>query len=180
MLPLHSKLCIMTVLETILTRRSIRKYIKKDIPAELVDKILEAAMYAPTARNTQSWEFVVIKDRGLLDQLAVLHPYAKMLKYAPMAVLVCGNQSIEDNEAYLNQNCSAATQSLMLAAHALGLGSVWLGVYPKAERIDPIRELLKIPAYVLPVSLVSVGWPDEVRETPDRFDRGKIHFNDIW
>lgn len=170
----------MTVLETILTRRSIRKYIQKEVPEELIDKILEAAMYAPTARNTQSWQFVVIKDRTLLDKLAVVHPYAKMLKYAPLAVLVCGDKSIEDDEAYLNQNCSAATQSLMLGAHALGLGSVWLGVYPKAERIDPIRELLKIPTHILPISLISVGWPDEVRETPQRFDRSKIHLNDSW
>ncbi len=177
---MQSNLCIMTVLETILTRRSIRKYIQKEVPAELIDKLLQAAMYAPTARNTQSWHFVVVTDRTMLDTLAVVHPYAKMLKYAPLAVLVCGDKSIEDSEAYLNQNCSAATQSMMLAAHALGLGSVWLGVYPKAERIDPIRQLLKLPDHILPISLVSIGWPDEVRETPDRFDRTKIHFNDKW
>jgi nitroreductase len=170
----------MTVLETILTRRSIRKYIQKPVPAELVDKILEAAMYAPTARNTQSWEFVVITDRKLLDELSVVHPYAKMLKYAPLAVLVCGNKAIEDSDGYLCSNCSAATQSLMLAAHALGLGSVWLGVYPNAGRIESIHKLLKLPEHILPISMISVGWPDEVRQTPDRFDRAKIHFNDTW
>lgn len=171
---------IMTVLEAILTRRSIRKYIQKPVPAEIIDQLLQAAMYAPTARNTQAWEFAVITERNLLDNLSVVHPYAKMLKYAPLAVLVCGNKKMEDNEAYLNQNCSAATQSLMLAAHALGLGSVWLGVYPKAERIDPIRDLLQLPEHILPISLISIGYPDEIRETPDRFDRAKIHYNNKW
>jgi nitroreductase len=177
---LHPNLCIMTVLETILTRRSIRKYIQKPVPDGLLDKLLEAAMYAPTANNSQSWEFVVINDRGMLDTISMVHPYAKMLKYAPMAILVCGNKDIESNEAYLCQNCSAATQNIMLAAHALGLGSVWLGVYPRAERIDPIRELLKLPAHILPISLISIGWPDEVRQAPDRFDRKKIHYNVTW
>jgi nitroreductase len=170
----------MTVLETILTRRSIRKYIQKDVPKELVEILLEAAMHAPSANNSQSWEFVVINDRKLLDQLAVVHPYAKMLKYAPMAVMVCGNKSIEEREGYLSQNCSAATQNLMLAAHSLGLGSVWLGVYPKTERVDPIHQLMKLPEHILPISLVAVGWPDEVRPKPERFDRKKIHYNDSW
>jgi nitroreductase len=170
----------MTTLETILSRRSIRKYINKEVPAEMLDKLLKAAMYAPTANNSQSWEFVVISDRNLLDKLSVLHPYAKMLKYAPIAILVCGNKDIESGEGYLCQNCSAATQNILLAAYDLGLGSVWMGVYPKTERMDPIRSLLKLPAHILPISMVAVGWPDEVRPMPNRFDRGKIHFNDTW
>jgi nitroreductase len=146
----------------------------------MLNKILEAAMFAPTANNSQSWEFVVISDRDLLDKLAVLHPYAKMLKYAPLAILVCGNKDIESNEGYLCQNCSAATENILLAAYDMGLGSVWLGVYPKPERMDPIRDLLKLPAHILPITLVAVGWPDEVKKRPDRFDRGKIHYNDSW
>jgi nitroreductase len=177
---LHPNKEIMTVIETILTRRSIRKYIQKDVPSELLDMIIEAAMYAPSANNSQSWEFIVINDRNILDKLAVVHPYAKMLKYAPVAILVCGNKSIEEREGYLSQNCSAATQNLMLAAHALGLGSVWLGVYPKDERIEPIRQLLKLPEHILPISLISVGWPDEEKPKPQRFNRDKIHVNDIW
>jgi nitroreductase len=103
-----------------------------------------------------------------------------MLKYAPLAILVCGNKEIEAGEGYLSQNCSAASQNIMLAAHALGLGSVWLGVYPKAERINPIHDLLKLPSHILPISMISIGWPDEIRVAPDRFDRGKIHYNDVW
>ncbi len=170
----------MTVLETILTRRSIRKYLNKDVPAEMIDMLLQAAMYAPTARNTQSWEFVVVSNRALLNQLAIVHPYAKMLQYAPLAILVCGNMNIEDMEGYQNQNCSAATQNLMLVAHALGLGSVWLGVYPRKERIEPIHALLKLPQHIIPFTMISVGWPDEEKSTPERFDRKKIHFDDSW
>lgn len=171
---------IMDVLQNILTRRSIRKYIDKEIPAETVDTLLRAAMYAPTARNTQAWEFIVITDRRLLDQISVLHPYAKMLKYAPLAVLVCGNKDIEPTEGYVNTNCSAATQNLLLAAHALGLGTVWLGMYPRQERIKPIHDLLKLPEHILPVSLISIGWPDEEKSMPERFHREKIHYNDSW
>ena len=170
----------MTVLETILTRRSIRKYLKKDIPADLIDLIIEAAMYAPTANNSQSWEFVVVRNRNIIDQLAIVHPYAKMLKYAPLAVLVCGNMNIVESEGYQNQNCSAATQNLMLAAHALGLGSVWLGVYPRKERIEPIHALLKLPSHIMPFTMISIGWPDEEKPKPERFDRKKIHFDDVW
>ncbi|MEI6124730.1 MAG: nitroreductase family protein [Bacteroidota bacterium] len=170
----------MNVLETILTRRSIRKYIDKDIPNEMVDQLLEAAMYAPTANNSQAWSFIVINERRLLNQLATIHPYAKMLKYAPLAILVCGDKQIEENEGYLSVNCAAATQNILLAAHALGIGSVWLGVYPRAERTQPISDLLNLPLQILPISLISLGWPDEKKPKPERFLKENIHYNDKW
>ena len=170
----------MTLLETILTRRSIRKYLKKDIPDEMIDNLLKAAMYAPTARNTQSWEFVVVTNRGMLDQLSEMHPYAKMLKQAPLAIVVCANMEAEPMEGYQSQNCSAATQNIMLLAHSLGLGSVWLGVYPRKERMDPIHEFLILPPHILPYTMISIGFPDEEKGVPERFDKAIIHYNGIW
>ncbi len=170
----------MNVIEVILTRRSIRKYSNREIPPKVIANLLEAAMYAPTARNSQSWQFVVINKRQLLNDLAEIHPYGKMLEHAPLAILVCGDKMKEDSEGYLSQNCAAATQNIMLAAHSLGLGSVWLGVYPKENRIEPISKRLKLPGYVLPMALISLGYPDESKPKPGRFAREKIHYNDQW
>lgn len=170
----------MDVIENIISRRSIRKFKVKPVDGAIVEKLLEAAMYAPSARNTQAWNFVVVDNRHLLDGLAEIHPYAKMLNQAPLAVLVCGDKSIEDNEAYLSLNCAAATQNILLAANSFGLGSVWLGVYPRPERMGPIQDLLKLPGDNLPVSLIAIGWPDETKPKPQRFFKEKIHFNDSW
>ncbi len=168
----------MDAFENILTRRSIRKYKDKPVDNDLIHKLLEAAMYAPSARNTQSWTFVVIDKRNLLDELSVIHPYAKMLRQAPLAILVCGDKQLESNEAYLSINCAAATQNILLAAHSFGLGTVWLGVYPREERMKSIITLLKLPEENIPVSLIAIGWPDESIPRPERFCKEKIHFND--
>lgn len=170
----------METISAILNRRSIRKYLKKDIPEELIEQLLMAAMYAPTARNTQAWQFVVVTEKNLIEELSVRHPYAKMLKYAPLAILVCGDKLFEENETNLAINCAAASQNILLAATSLGLGSVWLGVFPKTDRMQPITELLKLPQHIIPVSLISIGWPDEEKPMPERFFKEKIHYNDKW
>lgn len=170
----------METISAILNRRSIRKYLKKDIPEELIEQLLRAAMYAPTARNTQAWQFVVVTEKNLIEELSVRHPYAKMLKYAPLAIVVCGDKLFEENDTYLAINCAAASQNILLAATSLGLGSVWLGVYPKTDRMQPISELLKLPLHIIPVSLISIGWPDEEKPMPERFFIEKIHYNDKW
>lgn len=170
----------MEVLDAIFSRRSIRNFLRKEIPNHITEKLLEAAMYAPSARNTQSWQFVVINNRKILDNLAVIHPYAGMLAEATEAIVVCGDKTTENNEAYLAINCAASTQNILLAAHAMELGSVWLGVYPKTERINAITSLLNLPQYVLPVSLIALGWPGEEKLKPERFNKDKIHYNDNW
>jgi nitroreductase len=166
----------MNTIETINKRRSIRKYTNKEVSDEIINELLNAAMMAPSARNTQSWQFVVIKSRSLLDKLSEIHPYAKMLKEAPLAILVCGDKSLEENDYYQCINCSAATQNILLAAHDLGVGSVWLGVYPRAERIEPIKELLNMPEGILPISLIALGYADEVKVKPERFVKEKVHY----
>jgi nitroreductase len=166
----------MEALEAILTRRSIRKYTDKAVPKEAVEKLLEAAMSAPSAMNSQPWEFVVIRDRAKLLALRDAHPYAQMLTEARLAVAVCGVLARESYPGYWMIDCSAATQNLLLAAHALGLGAVWLGVHPRPERIEPISRLLELPEGVIPLALVAVGYPAERKEPSRRFESGRIHF----
>ena len=159
----------MDVFEAIYNCRSIRKFEPKPVEKEKVQEMLKSAMYAPSARNTQSWQFIVITDKELLDALMRVHPYAAMLAEAPLAILVCGDKTAEAMEGYLNTNCSAATQNILLAAYALGPGSVWLGVYPRQERIKGITGVLKLPEHILPISLIALGYPAERTVKPERF-----------
>lgn len=167
----------MDIIKAILDRRSIRKYNEKPVPKEIVNQLLKAAMYAPSARNYRPWHFIVADDRRILDDLSELHPYAKMLKQATLAIIVCGDLSVEKEEGYLAVNCAAATQNILLAVHAHGLGSVWLGLYPRQARINDVQQYFKLPPNIQPVSLIAVGWPAEEKSRPERFEREKIHYN---
>jgi nitroreductase len=166
----------METLNALLDRRSIRKFLPVQVEAEKLDKILEAAMFAPTARDTQSWQFLVVTHRETLDRIMDVHPYAKMLKYATAAILVCGDMEREENVGYQSTNCAAATQNILLAAYAQGLGSVWLGVYPRDERMDGIKKALDLPSHILPFSLIALGYPDEQKARPQRYDKAKVHY----
>jgi len=167
----------METLKAIFTRRSIRKYSGNLVTDEQLEVLLRAAMHAPSARNKQPWHFIVIKDKDELKKIAESHPYGKMLQDAGAAVIICGDKIIEETESLLLQNCSAATQNLLLAAHDLGLGAVWLGLHPREERITSLREILKFPDHILPVSLISLGPPDEEKEDQDRYLVERIHIN---
>lgn len=169
----------MDIFETIMTRRSIRAYSEKPVSDKEVRKMLEAAMMAPTARNYQPWYFVVIRERKLLDEITVIHPHAKMLRGAPLAVLICGDKNKENEPAYIVQNCSGATENLLLAAHGLGLGAVWVGVHPREPRIEGIRKLLDLPDYVQPVSLISIGYPAEEKKSESRYRQEYVKY-DKW
>jgi nitroreductase len=167
----------METFDAIFNRRSIRKYTSQVVEDEKIEKILKAAMYAPSARNTQSWQFIVITDREMLDNIRQAHPYAGMLAEATLGVLICGDKTHEPQEGYLNTNCSAATQNLLLAAYDLGLGSVWLGVYPRKERMDALTKLFSLPENIIPISLVALGYPDEKKSATGRFLPDRIHYN---
>ena len=167
----------METLDAIRTRRSIRKFKSAAVPDELINKLLEAAMYAPSARDTQSWQFVVVTQKDILHKIPRIHPHANMVYEAPLAILVCGDTLLESITEYNAVNCSAATQNLLLAAHDLGLGSVWLGVYPRKERMEPIVQMFDLPENIIPISLVPIGYPDEIHDTPVRFKKSRIHFN---
>lgn len=170
----------MELFEALHERRSIRKYIAgKDVSDEQVETILRAAMIAPSAGNAQPWRFVVIRDRALLEAVAVAHPHAKMATEAPLAILVCGDPSLARFPALWPQDCSAATQNILLAVHGLGLGAVWCGVYPNEERVAAFKELFNMPEGVEPFSLVPIGYPgeakgDKMRFKPDRIVQNKF------
>ena len=164
-------------MKAILTRRSIRKYKPQSVPDEIIAELLTAAMCAPSAGNEQPWEFVVINDRKLLNRIPEFHPYATMLKEAPVAILVCGDLKREKHKGYWVQDCSAATENILIAVSEKKLGAVWLGIYPREERVAGIRKLLGIPENIVPFSLIAIGYPAEVKEPADRFDPVRIHQN---
>lgn len=167
----------MDAFETIMSRRSIRKYTSQPVTEQDTKELLTAAMNAPSARNDQPWHFIVINDREVLDEITKFHPYAPMLKEAPLAILVCGDLGIDPTEGYNIVNCSAATQNILLAAHAKGLGAVWLGIYPRQERIAGIKKLFALPDNILPVSLVSIGWPAETKPKEVRYKQDRVRWN---
>lgn len=167
----------MDVFEAIHTRRSIRVYTEKEVTDQQIEIMLKAAMAAPSARNYQPWHYLVIKDKEILRQIPEFHPYAKMVNDASVAIIVCGDHSIEKMTEYNNQNCSAATQNILLAAHGLGLGAVWLGVYPREQRVQGIKELCNLPDHILPISLISIGYPAEKKEKVDRYKPERVHYN---
>ena len=167
----------MDAMEAIISRRSIRRYAGKKIPAELVEQLLHAAMSAPSAGNMQPWQFVIVDDRKILDKIPTVHPYADILKQAPLAVLVCGDLELDGFGGYWVQDCSAATENLLIAAHARGLGAVWLGVYPRDERVKALRDFLGIPEHITPFAVIPIGYPDEKLSRENRFDPSKVHQN---
>lgn len=167
----------MDSMEAILTRRSIRKYTNRPVSEDLVEEFLKAGMSAPSARNKRPWHFVVINNRQILDEIPKFHPYAQMLHLAPLAILICGSKKLQPVEGYIVQDCSAATQNILLAVHSKGLGAVWVGIYPRKERMDGIRKLLNIPPDIIPISLISIGYPDEQKQPINRYDPSRIHHN---
>ena len=167
----------MELLEGIFTRRSIRKYTNQEITSEQIELILKAGMYSPSASNQQPWHFIVINDTLILNHIKEVHPYAKMLGQAQLAILVCGDVNLELSKDYWVVDCSAATQNMLLAAHGIGLGAVWLGIHPRVERKNEIRKIFNLPENIQPASLISIGYPDENKEMPKRFKPERIHYN---
>ena len=169
--------------ETIRTRTSVRKFDpSKPVADADVEKILKAAMCAPSAMDRRPWEFVVVRDREQLAELAKRLPYSRIGNGAQLAIAVCGttdNGLPGRSKEYWIHDCSAATMNILLAAKALGLGAVWTGVYPGEDRIAAVREVLKIPEGYQPLNLVPIGHPAENPPPKDKWNPSKIH-RDRW
>ncbi|AKN31438.1 NADH dehydrogenase [Clostridium carboxidivorans P7] len=163
----------------ILNRKSIRKYKDIKVSSEIVEDLLRAAMAAPSAGNEQPWDFIILRDKAIMKKITEFHPYSKPLLNADVAIVVCGDKAKEKFEGYWVQDCSAASENILLAAEDKGLGAVWLGVYPLEDRIIPLKELLNLPESVIPLSIISIGYPDEQRKPEDRFNKQRIHY-DRW
>ncbi len=166
----------MEAIKCIMTRRSVRKYSARKMTDAQLRKVLEAAMNAPSAGNQQAWQFIVVRDRATLGRITGVHPYAQMLKDAQAAVVICGDLPAERHQGYWVQDCAAATQNALLAAHALGLGAVWLGVFPRADRVRGVRKVLGLPKGIVPLSIVSLGCPGEKSKAVKRYSKDKVHF----
>lgn len=166
------------VLENIHSRKSVRQYTSDPVSAEHIETMLRAAMAAPTAINFQPWRFVVVNERTQLDAMAEILPYAQMLKQAPLAIVVCGQTTwMDGNEnPFWQQDCSAATQNLLLAAEALGLGAVWTGVFPDPERTGKLHDFLELPGNVQPLCAIPIGHPAGDTQPRDKWKPENIHY----
>lgn len=169
----------MNTLEAISTRRSIRKFKDGPIPPEDVKEILAAAMMAPSAGNAQPWQFVVVTDKNKLTRLKDINPHAAMAAQAPMGILVCGDLSLEKFPGYWVQDCSAAIQNMLLAAHAKGLGAVWAGIHPIAERVLGFKKMFGLPEPVIPLGFIVMGYPDQEMESKPRYKKERVH-HETW
>ena len=167
----------MDAIDVILTRRSVRKYTDEEIVDETIKKLIEAGVSAPSAGNQQLWHFIVLDDKDTISKIQSFHPNAKFLKEAKKVILVCGDLNLEKFKNYWTLDCSAATQNILLAARALGLGSCWLGVYPREDRIENLKKLFDLPENVIPFSLISLGYTSEKQEKVDRYKKERIHYN---
>ncbi len=172
----------MECLEAIFTRRSVRKFLKKDISDEVILKILEAGNAAPSAGNLQARDFIVVRDDETKLKLAVVSLKQMFIAEAPVVIVVCANypRSMkvyrERGKIYAEQDAAAAVQNILLAAHCMGLASVWIGAYDD----EKVAEILKIPSYARPVAILPIGYPAEKPKMPRRFDIDEITHWETW
>ncbi len=145
-------------LELFFDRRSIRKFTDQRIDNQTIKKILQAAMYAPSAVNCQPWHFMVVESREMLEKIMEIHPHAGMLSTASHAIIVCGDEVLQHDDGYWVVDCGAATENLLLAAHALGVGSCWVGLHPREGRKASVSKLMNLPGHVKPFALVALGY----------------------
>ena len=167
-------------METIMTRTSIRSFTDRAVSADTIEMLLRAGMAAPTAVNKQPWHFVVINDRALMDSLGGNGRQSQMWKESPLAIVVCGdmNKALEGPaQAFWVQDCSAATENILLAAHALGLGAVWTGCYPMEERMANVSRVLNLPETVIPLCVIVIGYPSEQPEPKDKWKPENVTYN---
>ncbi len=169
------------VIDAIMTRSSVRSYSDQAVEEAKVETMLRAGMAAPTAGNKQPWEFVVINDRAILDALPEVAGGMKMAPQAPLAIAVCGVSALTfpNIPDYWVQDCSAATENILLAAHAMGLGAVWCGAYPDGGtgRVERINELLSVPEGTHVLSVIIIGYPNSEPKVKDKWKAERVHYN---
>ena len=162
-------------MDPVLSRRNIRKYSNQPIKEEDLRLLLRAAMVAPSADDERPWHFVIIQDEQILEQISKIHPHAHMVKHASVTILVCGDERLQKVPGFWPQDCAAATENILIEAQQLGLGTVWLGIYPVSGRVEGFRRLLKIPEQVVPFALVVLGYPAEHKEPAQIYDESRVH-----
>lgn len=169
-----------STVEDIMSRSSVRSYTERKVEKATVDTLLRAAMAAPTAGNKQPWRFVVVDERAKLDSIASKYNSMTMAAEASLAVVMCGEPAATfpgDGQGYWIQDVSAATENLLLAAHSIGLGAVWCGIYPIPERVRGFSELLNLPDSIVPMACVCIGYPSGEITPKDKWKPEYIHYN---
>lgn len=164
----------------VISRTSVRRFADRAVSDDQVSALLHAAMSAPSGVNRQPWEYIVVDDRATLKRLANALPFAKMAAAAPLAIIVCGNSErfLDGADSTLwEQDLSAASENILLAAHAIGLGGVWTCIYPHDERIAPVRTILNIPDHIIPFNLIPIGYPLANHPPMSKWTDTRIHLN---
>jgi len=166
-------------MSVIFSRKSVRQYTEEKISNDQLELLVKAGMAAPTARNLQPWTFLIITEEVLLKEMADMLPFGKMLSQAAAAIIVCGDLSKVDvsGPEYWVQDCSAATQNILLATEALGLGGVWIGAYPSMERANSLKTFYNLPEHIMPLSVISLGYPKGEHVPKDKWDANKVFWN---
>ncbi|MDP4281250.1 MAG: nitroreductase family protein [Bacteroidota bacterium] len=166
------------VLECIFSRKSVRHYAQRPVKKDTLELLIKAGMAAPSANNTQPWVFIAITDRPTMTQLGNHLPYAKMLLQAGAAIAVCGNPDLnsKSNPTLWIHDCSAATENILLATESLGLGGVWTACYPYPARYEIVQQILGLPQHIIPLCLISLGYPAGDETPKDKFRPDKIHW----
>jgi nitroreductase len=145
------------------------------VAEESLSRLLHAAMSAPSARDQRPWRFIVVRERALLSAIAAAEPNGSMIAHAQVAVVVCSDLQLVKSEGFWIQDCAAATENLLVAAHAEGLGAVWVGTYPREERVEGVRAVFGLPSHIVPFSVVSLGYPVESPIAASRFDPERVY-----
>jgi nitroreductase len=164
-------------MEAIYKRRSIRRFEEKPVDINLIKEIIRAGMNAPSAGNEQPWHFIVVDDREILEKIPTFHPHSRMLYEAPAAIVVCADVLNVKYPEYWPQDCSAATQNILLAIADLDLGGVWLGVYPREDRVKRLQVLFEMPDHIIPFSIIALGYPAEQKPPKNIFEPHRIKHN---
>lgn len=167
----------MDFFKAITTRHSVRKYSGVKINEEQWEMIFRAGFAAPSAHNLQPWHFIRIDEDKKLEEIAAIHPYAKMLPSAGGAILICADITIQESIGFAVEDCSAAMQNMLVAINGLGLGGVWIGIYPVDELVAAMRSFFDLPDNILPIGLMAVGNKVSSREPLDKYKPEKIHHN---
>ena len=165
-------------IKNILTRRSIRKYTRRLVEKEKIEILLKAAMSAPSAANEQPWDFIVVTDKKTISKVCQASPYTTPLKRARLCIIVCGNLQKEREKfrGHWVLGCSAATENILLAANAIGLGAVWIGLYPVQDKMESISTTFSLPEHIKPMAVISIGYPAEKKDPADRFIDTNVHW----
>ncbi len=166
-------------MDAVLTRMHTRSYSQKAVSQASVRSLLQSAMAADSAGDGRPWHFLVIEDPGIREQMPGIHPFGHITLQTPIAIAVCGDEALQKHLGFWVQDCAAATENILIGAQAMGLGAVWLRIYPVEGRVQSFRKLLALPAHITPFSLIPIGYPSEQNTPNARYDESRVHV-DRW